>query len=119
MLLNEIKGAGYYTNGKDVYFNESKKAGGRIVKFVPEFGGNELFLKSGVVTCYAKSCEYNNEVRLVVSGEEFLEGQIKVIDKKTLEILDIDYKNRKTDAKGYTINPDEIEYIEKRRIVKF
>lgn len=119
MELREIKGAGYYTDGTTVFFNESKKAGGRIVKFMPKDEGSELFLKCGVMTSYVKSAELNKEVRLVESGEEFFDGQIKVVDKKTLDIFDISYKNRKFDEKGYTINPDEIEYIEKRKIVKF
>ena len=114
MKAIDIKSKNFYTDGIRIFFKDGKK----IVEFCKAFEGNDLFLKRGVYIANSTSKTLLNDVRLVEPGEEFFNGQIKVLDRKTLDIFKIDYENRKFDDKGYTINPDEVKYIETRKIFK-
>lgn len=86
MKLKEIRRDGYYTDGKNVFY----KVKGDLIQFIPRGTHNDSYMDVGVWTAIASKRDYENEVRKVVAGEEFLNGDIKVIDAKTVDTFYID-----------------------------
>jgi hypothetical protein len=59
----------------------------------------------------------NKDIRKVEKGEVLLDGWVKVIDAKNLEIYSKDRINTQYDSKGYITNFDELVYDEKWEVV--
>lgn len=110
MKLKEIKKNGFYTDGEFVYRKE-KNNDYTIYQDVSE--ETKHFLKAGVRPCGIYPFMLENEVRMVEDGEEFFNGNIKVLNKKQLEVVDCITLNREEDAKGYTISHDGYKIIKK------
>ena len=72
-----------------------------------------MFLKHGVEECGIFPFMLEKEVRLVKAGEEFFNGNIKVIDKKILKVKAVKVLNRKEDNKGCTLSHNGYEEFEK------
>lgn len=108
MKVFEIRGGKFYTNGETVFFKGNDK---KFYCFANEtetcYNGAAAFLNRGVYAC-GVGRHYSDEVRLVETGEEFYNGNIKVIDVKNLSILRVK-NNAKFDSEDYLVNFNELE----------
>jgi hypothetical protein len=111
MLVREIRKDGFYTNGEVVLF---KNKSGRVVCFQDCSKATDLFLAKGNVPAFFNE---NVEVREIVKNEQV--GEIKIIDKKTVELTNVICLNAKYDVKGYCINSKDVKYESKKIIVKY
>lgn len=114
MKLKEIKKNGFYTDGEYVY---KKEKNNDFTTYDDVSEESECFLKAGVRPCGIFKSMLENEVRLVKDGETFYNGNIKVINKKTLEVVSFHVLNRVEDKRGYTISHDG--YREYKKIINF
>jgi hypothetical protein len=107
MKLIDIKKNGFYTDGTRVFYKDRK---GKITQIGESTKNNSWFLDSGTNFANCPGNEkYNLEVTQIVNGT-FCNGEVTISDKKTIELLEVEYIGRKCDSKGYTINRDEIKY---------
>lgn len=111
MLVREIKKDGFYTNGEVVLF---KNKAGRVVCFQNCTEASDLFLAKGNETAFFNE---NVEIREIIKNE--IVGEIKIIDKKTVELTKIMPLNAKYDAKGYCVNANEVRYKTSKQMIKY
>ena len=111
MKLENIKN-GFYTDGQNLYSNVC----GQVcvwLKSSPEV--ENLFLAQGNWTAKIKFEDSDKEVKLVKAGMSFCDNEIVVIDKNTIQAIEINPINPKYDKKGYCIKKDGY----KRAIVNY
>lgn len=116
MKIEEIKKNIFYTDGERIIFKS--KNGKDFYQLTESENQNSLFIAHGVDYAYAILNQWENvEVRKVEKNEVLMNGEVKVIDPKNIEILTIKTLNAKYNSRGEVVNSDELKYEEKREIV--
>lgn len=105
--LQKIK-KGFYTDGENLYSNVE----GMVCVWCKAERDLKLFLDHGNEPA---RCHDEKIVKPVKPGMRFCDGEIRVIDKESIEILRIEAVNRKVDSRGYTVSFDG--YTERKVIV--
>lgn len=107
MNVQNIK-KGFYTDGERIFSNYC----GQVSVWCESREESEHWLASG-----NEMARFHDdlEVKPVKPGMEFYNGEIKVIDKNTIEALRVDRINPVYDSKGYCIKLDGYRKI---RVIK-
>lgn len=116
MKINEMKKNNFYTDGERVIFKS--KNGKNFYQLTESEKNNGLFIDHGVDFANIILKEWENiEVRKVEKDEVLMNGEVKVIDTKNLEILSINPLNAKINSRGEVENRKDLVYEEKKEIV--
>jgi len=100
--LSEIRKDAFYTDSKAVYYKDGKN----IVMYSKK--------KDGICTCYFYDMEI--EVEKVQKGQEFYDGDIVIIDEKTIDLNSTTYNYFK---KQFVTLEDAEKYAKENRVEVF
>lgn len=89
MKFTEMKKGKFYTDGEKVFYKNGKRWIVFCDERKTESDGTTAVLNKGVTIAYAGSKFYEKEIEQVKAGQVFFNGNIKVIDAKTLELLKV------------------------------
>ncbi len=116
MKIQEIKRNNFYTDGSRVIFKS--KNGKNFYELTKSAKQTELFIAHGVDFAVAKLSDWKDaEVKKVEKDMILLDGEVKVLDSKNLEILSIKPKNAKHNSRGEVVNSNELIYDKKTIVV--